>query len=62
MQRTANALSFNRLRGFESHPFRLRFAEADLHQKGHVLATANRLPLELDFYFVVNNKYKAFEF
>ena len=32
------------------------------HQKGQVDATANRLPVKLDFYFVVHNKYKAFEF
>ena len=32
------------------------------HQKGSVTATAKRLPVELDFYFAVNNKYKAFEF
>jgi len=32
------------------------------HQNGHVPATANRLPVKLDFYFVIVNKYKAFEF
>ena len=32
------------------------------HQKGHVLATANRLPVNLEFYFAIENKYKAFEF
>ena len=32
------------------------------HQKGNVPATANRLPTELDFYFAIKNKYKAFEF
>ena len=32
------------------------------HKKGHVPATANRLPIELDFYFAVEDKYKAFEF
>lgn len=32
------------------------------HQKGHVPATANRLPVKLDFYFAIQNKYKAFEF
>jgi predicted GIY-YIG superfamily endonuclease len=32
------------------------------HQKGQVPATVNRLPVELDFYFAVNDKYKAFEF
>lgn len=34
----------------------------DRHQKGHVPATAKRFPLELDFYFAINNKYTAFEF
>lgn len=34
----------------------------DRHQKGHVPATANRIPLELEFYFATENKYKAFEF
>ncbi|MEK7192964.1 MAG: GIY-YIG nuclease family protein [Patescibacteria group bacterium] len=32
------------------------------HKKGNVLATKNRLPLELNFYFAINDKYKAFEF
>ena len=32
------------------------------HQKGSVPATANRLPAELDFYFAVEDKYRAFEF
>jgi len=32
------------------------------HQKGHVPATASRLPVELDFYFAIEDKYKAFEF
>ncbi len=32
------------------------------HKKGFVPATAKRLPIELDFYFATNNKYKAFEF
>jgi putative endonuclease len=32
------------------------------HQKGHVPATANRLPVKLEFYFAVRDKYKAFEF
>lgn len=32
------------------------------HQKGHVPATANRLPAELDFYIAIKDKYKAFEF
>ena len=32
------------------------------HQKGNVLATVNRLPICLEFYFTVEDKYKAFEF
>jgi predicted GIY-YIG superfamily endonuclease len=32
------------------------------HQNGNILATSNRLPVKLDFYFVIQNKYKAFEF
>lgn len=32
------------------------------HQKGYVPATSNRLPVKLDFYFAINDKYKAFEF
>jgi predicted GIY-YIG superfamily endonuclease len=32
------------------------------HQKGQIPATADRLPLKLDFYFVIKDKYKAFEF
>ena len=32
------------------------------HQSGNVPATAKKLPIELDFYFAINNKYKAFEF
>ena len=32
------------------------------HQKGQVPATANRLPVELEFYFAIQDKYKAFEF
>jgi predicted GIY-YIG superfamily endonuclease len=32
------------------------------HQNGRVPATAKRLPIKLDFYFVINDKYKAFEF
>ena len=31
------------------------------HRKGYVPATANRLPVEIDFYFATPNKYKAFE-
>jgi len=32
------------------------------HQDGHVPATAKRLPVMLDFYFVIKDKYKAFQF
>jgi len=32
------------------------------HQKGYVPATTNRLPIKLDFYFAITDKYKAFEF
>jgi len=32
------------------------------HIKGDVPATADRLPVELDFYFAMRDKYKAFEF
>lgn len=34
----------------------------DRHQKGSVPATANCLPINLEFYFVIQNKYKAFKF
>lgn len=34
----------------------------DRHQKGDVQATANRLPITLEFYFAIEDKYKAFEF
>lgn len=32
------------------------------HQKGQIDATKERLPVVLDFYFTINDKYKAFEF
>mgnify|MGYP001559699787 CR=1 len=32
------------------------------HQNGQVPATSKRLPVKLDFYFVISDKYKAFEF
>jgi len=32
------------------------------HQKGQVPATVNRLPINLEFYFTVADKYKAFKF
>ena len=32
------------------------------HNNGYVPATANRLPVKLDFYFAIGDKYKAFEF
>ena len=32
------------------------------HQRGRVPATADRLPISLEFYFTIEDKYKAFEF
>ena len=32
------------------------------HQKGYVPATSKRLPVSLEFYFAIPDKYKAFEF
>jgi len=32
------------------------------HKNGHVPATVYRLPIKLDFYFAISDKYKAFEF
>jgi putative endonuclease len=32
------------------------------HLHGYVPATVNRQPLELEFYFAIKDKYKAFEF
>ncbi len=32
------------------------------HQKGQIPATMKRLPIKLDFYFAIENKYRAFEF
>ena len=32
------------------------------HQKRQVHATIDRLPITLEFYFVIEDKYKAFEF
>lgn len=32
------------------------------HKSGQVPATTNRLPVELEFYFAMKNKYQAFEF
>jgi putative endonuclease len=32
------------------------------HQDGQVEATKNRLPIKLEFYFAIKDKYKAFEF
>ena len=32
------------------------------HQKGQVSATKNRLPIKLDFYFAIKDKYKAYKF
>ena len=34
----------------------------DRHKKGQVPATANRLPITLEFYFATPDKFKAFEF
>lgn len=34
----------------------------DRHQRGHVPAAANHLPVKLDFYFATEDKYQAFEF
>ena len=34
----------------------------DRHKNGYVTATVNRLPLKLDFYFAIEDKYKAFKF
>lgn len=31
------------------------------HKKGQVPSTADRLPVEIEFYFVIKNKYKAIE-
>lgn len=33
----------------------------DRHQKGHVPATKDRLPISLEFYIAIQDKYKAFE-
>ena len=32
------------------------------HQSGQVQTTKNLLPVKLEMYFAINNKYKAFEF
>ncbi|MEK7184705.1 MAG: GIY-YIG nuclease family protein [Patescibacteria group bacterium] len=32
------------------------------HQKGNVPATVNRLPISLEFYFAISDKYRAFNF
>jgi predicted GIY-YIG superfamily endonuclease len=32
------------------------------HHKGQVPVTKDRLPVELEFYFAIEDKYKAFEF
>ncbi len=32
------------------------------HNNGYVTATKDRLPVELDFYVAIKDKYKAFEF
>ena len=37
-------------------------ARLERHHKGHVPATTNRMPVKLEFYFAIDDKYKAFEF
>ncbi len=32
------------------------------HRNGYVPATVDRLPVKLEFYFAINNKYKAYNF
>ena len=32
------------------------------HSKGHVPATKDRLPISLEFYIAIGDKYKAYEF
>jgi predicted GIY-YIG superfamily endonuclease len=32
------------------------------HKKGQVPATVNRLPIKLNYYIAISDKYKAFEF
>lgn len=32
------------------------------HQKGQAPATADRLPVKLEFYFAIKNKYQAYKF
>ncbi len=32
------------------------------HNNGYVPATATRLPVKLNFYFTINDKYKTFKF
>ena len=32
------------------------------HKNGHVPATKNRIPISLEFYIAMKDKYKAFEF
>jgi predicted GIY-YIG superfamily endonuclease len=32
------------------------------HKKGYIVATKNRLPIRLEFYFAIEDKYKAFNF
>jgi len=34
----------------------------DRHMKGQVPATAARLPVSLEFFFAIKDRYKAFEF
>ena len=41
-------------------PARQKVCEGDL--KEQVPATANRLPISLEFFFAINDKHKAYEF
>lgn len=38
------------------------FDRLERHKKGHIPATVDRLPIELELYFTIKDKYKAFEF
>lgn len=42
-----------------THNLKERF---ERHANGYVPATADRRPVELEFYFALKDKYKAFEF
>ncbi len=32
------------------------------HKRGYVIATAKKFPIKLEFYFAIEDKYKAFDF